>query len=164
MIEEYASKAAFDEHMASPQVADMIKWMQSGNILAGEPEIHSLSYVDDCSFAKAEVVKVQDPHISFARIEFQPGKRTEALPAWKAVYEETKGESGSYVYGLVVDEQKPDILYTMQTYESEEYLRQVHLKENKAVKGTMETLKMSIGVKHNNLKIVGGYLTRSVQE
>jgi len=160
VIEEYSNKAAFDTHMAHPLVKDMINWMSSGDILAGTPELYMLEYLDEKVFTKPEIATLEDPHISFARIVFQPGKREEALPAWKNVFDETVPEPGSYLYGLLGDNEKPDTLYTIQTYESEDYLRNVHLKENKAVKESWATLSISISVDHNVLKIVGGYLTK----
>jgi quinol monooxygenase YgiN len=160
VIEEYANKAAYDSHMAQPLVKEMIEWMSSGNVLAGEPQLYVLEYIEDKVFTKPEIVGLEDPHISFARIVFKSGKRVEALPFWLNVFEETVPESGSYLYGLLADKVMPDVLYTIQTYESEAYLRNVHLKENKAVKESWATLELSESVEHNVLKIVGGYLTK----
>ena len=123
-----------------------------------------LAYVRDLheyAFTKPSVSTLEDPYISFARIEYKPGKREDALPFWKKVFDETMGESGTYVFGLAIDEQKDhDILYTLQTYENENYLREVHLKQNKAVQGSKATLEWSVGVKHNVLRLVGGHLSR----
>merc|ERR1711982_245317 len=69
--------------------------MSSGNILAGAPELYMLEYVDDLAFTKPEVAKVNDPYICFARIVYHPSKREEAVPYWKNVFAETKGESGT---------------------------------------------------------------------
>ena len=130
----------------------------------GPPERLVLHYVRDIheyAFTKPTVGSLKDPYISFARIEYQPGKRQDALPFWKKVFDETMDESGTFVFGLAVDEEKDhDVLYTLQTYESENYLREVHLKQNKAVQGSKATLEWSVGVKHNVLKLVGGYLAR----
>jgi quinol monooxygenase YgiN len=161
VIEEYASQAAFDAHMATEPVAEMIKWMQSGDILASPPDFYMLNYLDNTVFTKPDIVKLEDPFVSFAKIVYNPGQRAEAIPYWKNTFAETQAESGTYLYGLVVDKEKEDVLYTIQTYESEAYLRGVHLKENKAVGESMKVLKsMSKSVVHNELRIVGGYLNK----
>lgn len=159
VIEEYASQAALDAHMAAEPVVEMIKWMQGGDILAGPAEFSILSYLDGTVFTKPEITTLEDPFISFAKIVYSPSQRAQAIPYWKNTFAETQAESGTYLYGLVVDKEEEDVLYTIQTYESEAYLRNVHLKENKAVGESLKVLKsMSKSVEHNELRIVGGFL------
>ena len=158
----YANKAAFDTHMAHPLVQDMIKWMGSGNILAGAPELYMLEYLnDDLSFAKPEVASIADPYICFARIVYHPDKRQEAIPYWQNVFTETKKESGTFVYGIIVDKEKPDTLHTIEAYESKEYLWDVHVKQNNAIQESIKnTSALRVSLEHNLLKQVGGYLTK----
>ena len=161
VIEEYANRAAFDSHMAHPLVQDMIKWMSSGNILAGAPELYMLEYVDDLAFTKPEVAKVNDPYICFARIVYHPSKREEAVPYWKNVFAETKGESGTFVYGILLDKEKPDTLHTIEAYESKEFLWDVHVKQNNAIQESIKnTSSLRVSLEHNLLKQVGGYLSK----
>ena len=78
--------------------------MGSGNILAGAPELYMLEYLnDDLCFAMPEVASIADPYICFARIVYHPDKRQEAIPYWQNVFAETKKESGTFVYGIIVE-------------------------------------------------------------
>lgn len=139
----------------------MVGFLGQPNMLGGTPERFALEYIDDAVITRPDVAEQKDPHISFARMIFPTGAALDAaIPAWKSVFEETKGESGSFVYGLALDKDKRDTLYTMQMYESEGYLRNVHLKENKAVEGTKATLTSNTSVEHNVLKFMGGYFTK----
>lgn len=123
-----------------------------------------LNYVRDLAeyaFTRPAVKSLNDPYITFVSIEYNPGKRDQALASWKKVCDEAMDESGTFVYALAIDEAKnDDVLYTLQAYESEQYLTEVHLKQNKAVKDSEATLDSSVNVKHNVLKLTGGHLSR----
>jgi quinol monooxygenase YgiN len=147
--------------MAHPLVQEMIKWMSSGKILAGTPELYLLEYLNDLTFTKPDVTVLDDPYICFAHIVYRPNKRQEAIPYWEKVVAETKNESGTLVYGLVVDKEKPEELFTIETYESKEYLWDVHVARNSAIqKSIQETKSMRTSLEHNLLKKVGGYLAK----
>ncbi|KIW02231.1 uncharacterized protein PV09_06384 [Verruconis gallopava] len=161
VLEEYATKAAFDTHMASPPVQDMIKWIGSGNILATEPLIRQLDYVDGMFFSKPEISKVNEPYVVFATIEWHPGKRDASIPYWNRVFQETKSESGTFSYGVMAAKDRPDTLHTFEVYESKEYLWDVHVKENSGVQATIrDTKDWRISLEHNLLQKVGGFLHR----
>jgi len=161
VIEEYKDQASFDAHMAHPLVQDMIKWMGSGNILKGTPTIHMLDYVNDLSFSKPQVVKAQDPFVVFATIEWHPGKRDQSIPYWTNVLEESRTESGTFVYGVLTDSDKTEVSHTLEAYESKDYLWDVHVKQNAAVHETVkDTKQWRISLEHNFLKMVGGFISR----
>lgn len=160
VIEEYKDQTAFDSHMASSMVVDMIKWMSSGNILDGEPEMHMLDYLNGLTFVKPEVKDVKDPFIVFATIEWQPGKRADSLPYWTQVTEDGKSETGTLVYGILGAKDKPDTQRTIEAYESKEYLWDVHVKNTGVQETVKNTKDWRISLKHDMLKMVGGFLSR----
>lgn len=147
--------------MAHPLVQDMISWMSTGNILSAPPTLYMLEYFNGLIFTKPQVSSLPDPYICFAQIVYHPGRREVAVPYWTNVFKETEAESGTLVYGLVHDKEKPDELFTIETYESKEYLWDVHVKQNSAIQESVKNTKdLRISLEHNFLKKVGGFLSK----
>ena len=156
----YADKKALDDHMATPPVKDMIAYMTSNPIVSGTPTIRNLSWLNDMIFTKSEIVQKKDLFTVFADIEFEPGKRDETLKYWKGNLDSSKEESGCFIYGFAHDPEKPEHLYTIEVYESEEYLWNTHIK----AAAVQETIEKTKSVRKNltlsQLKFHAGFLSR----
>jgi quinol monooxygenase YgiN len=156
----YADKKTLDDHMASPPVQEMIKFMTSNPIVEGTPKIRNLSWIDDMVFTKAEVRQQKDPFIVFAELEFEAGARDGTLKYWNNNLKSSKQEEGCFIYGFLKDPEQPDHIYTLEVYESEEFLMNVHIK-SAAVKDTIEKTKDNRkNLVLSKLKMLDGFLAR----
>jgi quinol monooxygenase YgiN len=157
----YADKKTLDDHMASPPVVEMISFMTSSPIVEGTPKIRNLSWIDDMVFTKPEVREQKDPFIVFAELEFTSGARDGTLKHWKGNLDSSKKESGCFVYGFLKDPEQPDHMYTMEVYESEDFLWNTHVK----APAVQETIAKTEDARKNlilsKLKMVDGFLYRS---
>lgn len=155
----YADKKALDDHMETPPVKDMIAWMSS-NPVVETATIRNLSWMNDMVFTKPEVMQQKDLFAVFADIKFESGKRDDTLKYWKANLDSSKEESGCFIYGFAHDPEKPDHLYTMEVYESEDYLFNTHVKAP-AVQETIEKTKdVRSELTLSKLKLHAGFLSR----
>lgn len=146
--------------MASEPVKELISLMSTKPVLAGAPTIRQLSFVEGMDFTKAEVSQQSEPHVVFADIEYSAGEKASALEHWGNFVHKCKGESGCFAYGLASDGAKPDTLYTLEVYESEKYVSDVHAKSS-AVQELLEKTKGSLkGVQHTRLQLRGGFVAK----
>lgn len=146
--------------MASPPVKEMMNYMSSNPIVEGTPKIRYLSWVNDMVFTKQEVKDKKDLFIVFADVEFKAGTRDGTLQYWNNNLNSSKAESGCFVYGFAQDPAQPDHLYTLEAYESESFLWDVHVKAD-AVKDTVEKTKdMRANLTLSKLKMYDGFLAR----
>ena len=158
--DRYADKKTLDDHMASPPVQDMIKFMTSNPIVEGVPKIRNLSWIDDMVFTKPEVRQQKDPFIVFAELEFDAGARDGTLKYWNNNLKSSKEERGCFIYGFLKDPEQPDHMYTLEVYESEDFLMNVHIPSS-AVKETIEKTKdLRKNLVLSKLKMLDGFLAR----
>lgn len=158
----YADQKALDEHMATAPVKEMISFMGSNPaLLEGAPTIRQLRWVDDMAFAKPEAGQLSNPFVVFAHLEFNPGKRSETLPYWQGNLACSKDESGTLVYGIAEESDKPDELFTLEVYESEDYLWNVHVKADAVQENINKTKDLRKNLTLAKLELVGGYMCRA---
>ena len=98
----------------------------------------------------------------FAKVSWNPGKRDDSFPIWKGVYEDGKNESGTLVYGVMKakGEGEDDKSYTIEAYESESYLWDVHVKSPGVQHNMKTTPSWRYGLEHDKLKVAGGFWSR----
>ncbi|KAF2691796.1 hypothetical protein K458DRAFT_473495 [Lentithecium fluviatile CBS 122367] len=161
VIENYDSQEAFDSHMASKPVVDLITYFgANATLFGGEPTIATSELT--ASFTRPEAVNVADPFITYASIEYKDGKRVKALEGWKHVASETeKNEPSTLSYEIQKNKDHPETVKTIEVYRNIEYFKEVHIpskavQENKAKYGD-ET---RVSLKHAFLKISAGYLVK----
>lgn len=166
MIEAYADQAAFDAHMKIDLVLDMIKWMGGPEpVLEAPPTVLELDVVEDFGlFTRAEAIgQAADPYVVVGEVSYKDGELVEkSLAHWAKVVATTKAdEPGSLVYALARNPAEPTKIYTLEAYESKEYLWETHAK-SQAVQGNVAATKdWRAGLKHHIVKQVQGFLTRA---
>lgn len=143
--------------METQSVKDMISYMTSNPVLEGAPTIHQLGWVNNMEFVKPEASKEQSPFIVFGELDWQEGKRDGTFERWKANLDSSKDESGCFAYGLAQKEDAPNTLYTLEMYESEKYLWDVHVNAPAVQETIAKTKDVRTNVKLNKLRLHGGY-------
>lgn len=127
--------------MAAEPVKDLISFMSTDpSPLGGAPTIHYLSYLEDMTCTKDDAATVKDPFIVFGTVKFATDKRDSTLQYWAGNLESSQNESGCFVYSFAKAEDKPDVLYTLEVYESEKFLMDVHV-PSQAVQETISKTK-----------------------
>ena len=157
----YASRAAFDAHMATESVKDIVAWLaENTQHLKGESTVNMAEV--NTSFTRPELADAKDPWICYASIKYKEGKRAVALESWKHVASETgKNEADTLSYSILRDSGNPDIVRTVETYASQEYFNEVHV-SSKAVQENLKSFGDEIreSVQHVLLQYRGGFLGR----
>ncbi len=166
MIEVYADEAAFNTHMQSDKVKDMIAWMGANPVLDGAPTVLELDVVEDFGFFSREAAAdpaVADPFVVVAEVGYKDGSLVQqALPHWAKVVKTTKDdEPGSYVYTLALNPAEPTKLYSFEAYESKDYLWNVHVKSQAVQDNVAATKDWRNGLTHHLLRKHHGFLARS---
>ncbi|KAF4882274.1 4-coumarate--CoA ligase-like 7 [Colletotrichum fructicola] len=146
VVEEYPSKADFDAHMALPHVQNT----------------HFLSLPsDDFLFSRAKVSehKEKDPWVIIAELGYHPGGSATSIPYWQGVViEGRENEEGTLVYGLARDSEDREKLWTVEVYESEAYLKDVHVKSTAIAESIKNTKHLRTGLTWTFLKWTDGFL------
>jgi len=143
--------------MAAPKTKELINALGTEPILEGTPRIYQLEPIG--SFTKPEIEQQSDPWMVFATIDYKPGLTVESVLYWKAVIETSKNdEPGTFVYGILKTKEPSDSLYSLEAYESKEYLWDVHAKSGAIAENVKNTKDMRTGLKHEFLKLHAGYL------
>ncbi|KAF1988050.1 hypothetical protein K402DRAFT_392323 [Aulographum hederae CBS 113979] len=139
-IEEYASKAASDSHMTTSAVQDLISLLSTNpDILESPPKVYTLDQA--FGFTRPETANHENPFILFATLAFQSGTREKALAAWSNSPPATEAqEPGVLSYRWYTSAEEPEKLFSVEAYESEDYLWSHHAKAPHVVKA-METVK-----------------------
>ncbi|KAG7116128.1 hypothetical protein HYQ45_010432 [Verticillium longisporum] len=159
VIEEYIDAAAFDHHMSLPSVNAMRAWM-SENVGPKPPMMHILTYPSDSfQFSRQQVNKHTDPWIIIAELNYIVGGVGMSLPYWQAVVDQGREEEvGTLVYGILKDEDTVERLFTMEAYESEAYLNDVHVKSDAIAASIKNTKHLRTGIEWSFLRLVVGFL------
>jgi quinol monooxygenase YgiN len=151
--------------MATPHVKEMISWMGTVPLLTGAPTIHQLEFIPSFSFSRPQVATSPNAHIIFATLDYKPDTIPTSLPYWKAVVDTSKNdELGTLLYGICKDPADGNKLYTLEAYESKEYLTNVHVKSKAIEESIKNTKHLRDGLKHTFLKLEAGYLFKEGQE
>ncbi|KXJ90405.1 hypothetical protein Micbo1qcDRAFT_205253 [Microdochium bolleyi] len=164
-VEEYADDATFNSHMSTPTVKKMMDWMGSGARLSGDPQINELEMMPGFHFSRPAVTKAisdqQDPHVLFADLTYQPGSVDTAIPYWQEVVNTGRDdEPGTWVYAVNKDPKHENRICVLETYESPEYLVDVHV-PSKAIQDSIGNTKhLRTGLVHTKLKLIKGFLHR----
>lgn len=157
-MSRYTDKPAFDLHMNTEGVQDLIKYMSTEKVVEGAPNVRELEVIDGMDLARTDITRHSDPYIAFAELEYKPGSAAQSIPYWKQVVETSRNETGTLVYGLHKDPVQPDKLYTLEVYESKDYLWDVHAKSDAVAENVKNTKDLRIGLKHSFLKYASGFL------
>ncbi|ROT38012.1 hypothetical protein SODALDRAFT_344835 [Sodiomyces alkalinus F11] len=159
MIEEYADKAALDQHMSLPTITAMAAWI-GANPGPSPPTIRTLAYPSDTfQFSRAAVADQKDPWIIAAELNYHPDGAATSIPYWQAVVDEGREkEDGTLVYGVLKDVSNAERLWTIEAYESETYLKDVHVKSNAIAESIKNTKHLRTGLEWVFLTIKGGFL------
>jgi quinol monooxygenase YgiN len=151
--------------MATPHVQDMIAWMSTVPLLEGTPTVYSLEFIPGFSFSRPQVAIQENPHVIFAALDYKPNTVPTSLPYWQAVVDTSKNdEPGTLLYGICRDAADENKLFTVEAYESKEYLTDVHVKSQAIAESIKNTKHLRNGLKHTFLKLQAGYLYKESNE
>lgn len=140
------------------------KWMTSTPVLETAPTFHQLKFIDGFHFTRPTIRDQSDPHIIFATLDYKPDTVPVSLPYWKAVVDTSANdEPGTLVYGICKDPNNKDKLYTIEAHNSEEYLKDVHVKSDAIAESIKNTKHLRNGLTHTFLKLEAGFLYRDNQ-
>ena len=144
MIEEYASQAASDAHLATQPVKGLIELFTTGDVLASAPEVNTLPIVHNKS-SKTPPTISSNPAIVLAHFGYKDGTVKHALEGWRKVVEYVeKNEDETRSYTVLADQERGSEVRTVEVYENWEYVEGIHLKnpaipENKRQNGEDRT-------------------------
>lgn len=147
--------------MNKQEVKDLIQYLGTEKILGGDPTIRDLEVIDGMDLSRVEVTQQDDPYVAFAELEYVPGTVTQSIPYWKEVVTTSREESGTLVYGLHKDPLQSDKLFTLEVYESKDYLWDIHAKSIAVAENVKNTKSLRKGLKHSFLKFRSGFLYKS---
>ncbi|KAF2451867.1 hypothetical protein P171DRAFT_478888 [Karstenula rhodostoma CBS 690.94] len=159
MIEEYASQAASDAHLATQPVKDLITLFTTTSVLAAPPEVHT-STVTASKLCAPPPSPSTAPAIVLAHFEYKPDTVARALQGWAAVVEYVR-EKEYWTRGYTVGKEKgKSCVRTVETYESWEVLEKVHLKSEAVAKNRKHNGSDRIGQGAVRVVAVDGFLGR----
>lgn len=147
--------------MSSAAVSNLIKLFSSdASLFGGTTNVYNLETA--FSFSRSETTKADDPYIVFATLDYNEGTRAGALNGWQQVtLESQRNELGTLGYAILKDKDHPNIMRTVEVYETEKYLWDVHEKSAAVTKNKSEHGEIRTNVKFAFLKFVAGFLTRT---
>lgn len=121
----YTGKPAFDSHMASEPVANILKLFgtEGASLLSGPGAI--LYFEADFAFSRPELVRAASPAIAFGTLEYKDGAITGALEGWRQLGEQSeKNELNTLSYNVWKNKDKKDQLRTLGVYKSKEHFEE----------------------------------------
>lgn len=155
----YLDTAAMDNHMATPAVQELIKSLSSEPLLEGAPRVQTMKAA--CTFSTKRANNQVDPYIVYGKISYQPGVALQTIPYWQAVCDTAQTtEQGCSVWGLYTMDDVPDELYTLEVYESYNYLWDVHVKSAAVQANVANTKDLRTGLHHTLLRFRQGFWHR----
>ncbi|KAJ4351446.1 uncharacterized protein N0V89_006788 [Didymosphaeria variabile] len=159
MIEEYASQAASDAHLATQPVQDLIKLFTTSDVLAQPPEVHTSTVTSSKPCSPPPAISTS-PCIVLAHFDYQAGKVANALLGWADVVEYV-AKNEYWTRGYTVGEGKDkNSVRTVETYESWEFLEKVHMKNEAIAKNQQQNGKDRVGQGAVRVTAVDGFLGR----
>ncbi|OCK75613.1 hypothetical protein K432DRAFT_308112 [Lepidopterella palustris CBS 459.81] len=163
VIEEYANQETLDAHIWSFAVIHMMKLLLSDGSVFGEaPDVYTMEPV--FSFSRPEILKASDPYIVVASLDYEEGTRAKAFDGWKRIVSESqKNEPGTLGYTILKDKDHENTIWTVEVYETEKYLRDVHAKSTVVTDDKTKYSDIKTNLDFAFLKIVAGYLHKEKQ-
>jgi quinol monooxygenase YgiN len=147
--------------MATQGVKDMITFMTSEPVLDGAPVVHMLEYIDGFEFSRPEVNETSDPHVIVGQLVYKPETVAKSLPYWEEVVRTSKAnEPKTLAYGIAKDPKDGNTLFTIEAYENEAALKDVHVKSKAIEESIKNTKDLRESLQHTFLKFYAGYLHR----
>lgn len=160
----YGDQRIQDQHMASPAVKELLRIFGSDPTLFAEPPaIYGLPTLlkPSASFVRSSLASLSDPYIIFANYEYKkdPGATSEAIKGWRDLVSYAgKSEEGTLTY-TILDDKENGWVRTVEAYESEEYLKGVHVKSAAIEANQKQNGGLRTGVTEVwKLKKIAGYL------
>ncbi|KAH7350703.1 hypothetical protein BKA65DRAFT_498824 [Rhexocercosporidium sp. MPI-PUGE-AT-0058] len=139
-IEEYTNQAAFDAHLSSKPVVEILD-----------------SNLDMVSM-RPELATAKNPYVVVRQMNYQDGKRALALPAWRNVVLESRNETGTLLSGVYTDPAEPKRLFTIDACTSKEYWLDTHLTSKPYVESEKIAKASGNMTEFSFLKMEGGFL------
>jgi quinol monooxygenase YgiN len=143
--------------MASPAVASIgAVFASNPTLLKGGPVVHNLRPA--AAFTRPTISEHTNPYIVFATLSYKPGTRDTGLEGFARVCKATEAESGTLSYNILADNEDAEKIRTIEAYESESYLWDLHAK-SEAVQGNAAATKdLRTNLEFAFLKMVAGFL------
>ncbi|KAJ4376018.1 hypothetical protein N0V83_001298 [Neocucurbitaria cava] len=155
MIEEYASQAASDAHLATQPVQDLINLFTTGDVLAGAPEVHN-SFVAAKNTSESPVPVSSNPAILLVNVGYKAGTTANALSGWKSTGERALSSvKGFHVFVAAEDKESSSVraVYVLDGWKAAEEFEKsgIEKQTEKDRAGGVETVK---------IRAVDGYVKR----
>ena len=145
--------------MTQEYVKSVLGWIQAAEVLEGPFTVLDLDFVDGLHFSRKELAQHADPYVTFAEIDYEHDTAAQSIPYWQAVAETGReSEPGTLAYGVLKDAKEKDKLFTVEVYESKEYLWDVHAKSKAVEENVKNTKDLRKGLKHQFLQLRAGFL------
>ena len=118
--------------MALPDVKEVSEWLRSGEVAFTEtPSLQFLEPVSDkVPFVLKPATETHaDPFILISEVKYKEGGLAQAVPYWEGVIRVSHdAEESTYMYGICRVADAPDLVKSLEVYETEQYLWDVHAK------------------------------------
>lgn len=148
--------------MASQAVTELLSLFKSSPELVSAPtQVWRLS--SQASFARPEVDTHEDPYVVFARLSYKSGGSADAVKGFGRVCDYAKSsEPGCLDYNVLQGsaEDEADEVRTLEVYESERYLWDVHAKSEVVKRNIDMQSDMRLTTDLTFLKKVKGYFRK----
>lgn len=161
LIDRYKSQAAFEAHMATDAVKNIIAFFTGNPSLSGAPPVHSMME-ESSGFTRSSITDFANPWIFYATIDYKEGKRAEALEYLAHITTETeKNETEALSYHIMKDNNYPEKIGVIEAYTNEAYFNDVHM-QSESVKAYAPKFgdKQLAPPAITHLKFEGGFLGR----
>jgi quinol monooxygenase YgiN len=144
--------------MKWPPVTEYLEfWKATPDLLSGEAEIWYSNEVG--GFTKPELAEKENPYVVLAKITYKPEEYQNAVDGWMSMmdYAQTE-EPGWFTFLLGKDVNHPNRATLVEAYESEEYVKDFHFKNEFVLKRLQDdTALRSEELDFVFLKLVAGY-------
>ena len=125
----FKSREAYDGYSASSAKLTLDETCKKQNLLRSPHREQQLITAAGFPLRPTGPHSAPGIHAAVAKIDYAPGKRSEGIQHWKSVaasVEETEKE-GTYTYWFLADPEDENVLYSLERYQDEAYLWDVHV-------------------------------------
>ncbi|CAK7227453.1 hypothetical protein SEUCBS140593_006579 [Sporothrix eucalyptigena] len=168
-IQRYTDDAAFQSHLNTTIVQDMLRWINASSIYQAEPTVYTLGEVEHQNttsssspyeFVHPQLASEQDPFVVVRQVDYAGGAEAAnaSLPYWRTVVARSRdgsdadspGGTGTLAYSVFQSSDRAGRVFIVAVYADEAAYRQ-----NTAAEGSEEGIEL---LQPLFLKLKGGFL------
>ncbi|KAH7355982.1 hypothetical protein BKA66DRAFT_515729 [Pyrenochaeta sp. MPI-SDFR-AT-0127] len=151
MIEEYASPAANDAHMATKPVQDLIQLFSTSDVLAQPPEVHTCPISSKHTSGIPPPIS-SNPAILLVNVGYKAGTTANALESWRNFTKSASSSVKELNLSIVVEDKETNSIraeYVLDSWGAIEGFRYLASEENRT--GEVDAVK---------IRVIDGYIGR----